>query len=112
MIKRNMIINFFWTENSPVKQPYAQTNITNEDGVDLLSCLLGDDGGCGHYVEDIDKGLQSISLAKANREKMFDWARHSWAVEFRGESARIYSLYDEEYDVVMYLDDFEIALKD
>lgn len=106
-----MTINLFWTENGPVKQPYARTSITNEEGVDLLSCLLGDDGGCVHSIEDIDDGLQSISLAKANRGGTFDWARHSWAVEFKGEGARIYSLYDEKYDVVMHLDDFEIALK-
>lgn len=108
-----MKIEFFWTTNSPVKQPYPKTNIKNHEGVDLLACFLMDDGGCGceDAVEDIDDGLYELGLFMSGKEKDFDWARHSWGAKKENKDIKIYSLYDEEYFVTMNIGDFNEAVK-
>lgn len=109
-----MKVEFFWIEEHSKKEPYLKTNIKNDEGVDLLAIVLSDDGGLGYKqsVEDIDTGIHGVNLIKEGESEHFDWARHSWGVVLGIKEAKIYSLYDENYFVIMDFNDFEKVLKE
>lgn len=78
-----------------------------------MTCLLSDDGGLGYkqLIEDVDKGIYEVNLIKEGKSKTFDWALHSWGAVLGPRKVKIYSLYDEDYFVMMGFNDFEKVLK-
>ena len=104
---------FFWIEDRGRKEPYLKTSIKNNNGLDLLTCLLSDDGGLGYkqLAEDVDKGIYEVNLIKEGKSKTFDWALHSWGAVLGPKEVKIYSLYDEDYFFIMEFNDFEKVLK-
>ena len=109
-----MNVEFFWIEDHSRKEPYLKTNIKNDKGFDLLAFLLSDDGGMGYKlsIEDIDDGLRGVNLIKEGALKKFDWARHSWGAVLEIKEVKVYSLYDEDYFIIMSFNDFEKILKE
>ncbi|MBP5107547.1 MULTISPECIES: hypothetical protein [Pseudomonas] len=105
-------IYFYWDESSGGRRPGCRSGVLNGDGVDLLACLLMDDGG-QPYLETIpwlDEGLYKISQISSGQAEMADWGRDAWSVALAGKVARIYSLYDETYFSDMTLEDFAGAM--
>ncbi|NWB29034.1 hypothetical protein [Pseudomonas gingeri] len=109
-----MKLSFFWGWSFGELAPRCTTGVCNEDGVDLLACLLLDGGGAP-YLEAaplIDNGLLSIQRVRTESLKESEWIRECWGAVFSVERVRISSLYDENYFVDMDLDDFERALSE
>ncbi|QXI29955.1 hypothetical protein [Pseudomonas vanderleydeniana] len=107
-----MKIDFFWGEYFGRMAPHCSSDVCNEAGIDLLACLLMDDGGIPYFetVPWLDHGLSLIQQIRNGGSKQGDWARDCWGAILSVERVRIYSLYDENYFVDMSLDDFEQAL--
>ncbi|AIJ46587.1 Protein involved in mRNA turnover and stability [Comamonas testosteroni TK102] len=103
-----MKVSFFWIFSQDEKYPDCCTDIISEDGVDILACLLNDDGGQGYKnsIEWIDYGISKINKVIGNELKDFSWDRDSWGVNLRDDMAVIYSLLDDEYFVTMKINDF------
>ncbi|TWR61793.1 hypothetical protein FIV41_07210 [Pseudomonas marginalis] len=83
------------------------------DDVDILACLLIDDGG-GPFVETIlwlDEGLNRLIAVRREDEVSTEWARDAWATHISKSGVKIYSLYDEDFSITISLDDFERALR-
>lgn len=103
-----MIVNFLWTFYQGEKTPDCNTDIINEDGVDMLACLLNDDGGQGYKksIEWIDFGISKTIQVIEKKLKDFTWDRDSWGVNLIEDKAVIYSLLDDGYSITMKIDDF------
>lgn len=107
-----MKIDFFWEDLSGVLSPCCQSPFVNEDDVDLLACVLTDDGGCGYMnsISWITEAINKISEIKQQEISSYDWDRESWGVRLSVPNAIVYSLYDENYNLVISLDNFESIL--
>ncbi len=109
-----MELSFFWDDSFGRPFPNCRSSVRNEAGVDLLSCLLIDDGGIP-YLETVpwlDHGLSLIQQIRTGGSTQGDWGRECWGAILNVERVRIYSLYDENYFIDMSLDDFERALSE
>lgn len=93
-----MKVEFYWSERDGEYYPECKSELLMADGVDVLSCLLMDDGGTGFEgsIEWIDEGIALLGVALAEG-KEGDWGRESWAIHFVGEEARIYFMDEESY---------------
>lgn len=107
-----MEICFFWDDEDGVYVPNCRSNVLNENGVDFLACLFTDHGGLKYEnsIPWLDEGLSRILLVKDGVLKKTDWSRDNWGVELSQSSAKIYSLYDEDYFSIINIDEFEKAL--
>lgn len=93
-----MKVEFFWSEDDGGRSPQCKSELLMEDGVDILSCLLMDDGGAGfeRSIGWIDHGVASVREALAGGAEG-SWGRESWAARFNGQEARVYFMDDEDY---------------
>ncbi len=107
-----MKILFFWNFSQDGKYPGCFTDVVGGDGVDVLACLLTDDGGQGYKssIEWMDCGISKVIEVIGGELDGFSWDRDSWGVNLRADKAVIYSLLDDGCSVVMKMDDFYDAL--
>ncbi|WLH77709.1 hypothetical protein PSH81_18470 [Pseudomonas sp. FP2335] len=108
-----MNIRFFMEESAEFSSPRCSTDVERVDGVDLLACLLIDNGGVpfNETIPWLDEGVNRL-LAVRRDEKVFtEWARDAWAAHISKDGVKIYSLYDEDFSVTISLGDFEKALR-
>ncbi|HAY42339.1 MAG TPA: hypothetical protein DCY59_01750 [Micrococcaceae bacterium] len=106
-----MKVEFFWSERNGEYYPECKSELLMADGVDVLSCLLMDDGGTGFdcSIEWINEGIALLGAALAEGTEG-DWGRESWAIHFEGESARIYFMDEESYGACLGTKYFESVL--
>ncbi|PMV19932.1 MULTISPECIES: hypothetical protein [unclassified Pseudomonas] len=107
-----MKINFYLEESMGDPTPWCSTDVGGANDVDLLACLLLDDGGLplGCTISWLDEGLSRI-ISVRNAEKVFtEWVRETWVADISISEVKVYSLHDEEFAVTISLDDFEKAL--
>jgi len=112
-VRSKMSIQFFLEESTGVAIPWCSTDALGPDDVDILACLLIDDGG-GPFVETIpwlDEGLNRLIAVRREDEVSTEWARDAWATHISKSGVKIYSLYDEDFSITISLDDFERALR-
>jgi hypothetical protein len=108
-----MKITFWWRESFGKLEPACETDVRNQDGVSMLSCLLTDSGG-GHYLDAVPwlkEGLRCIESVKRGDKPSVEWARDAWAANISLNHVTIFSLYQEDYAMDMDLDAFEAALR-
>jgi hypothetical protein len=107
-----MRIEFFWDETGCSREPNCRSDILSHDGVDFLACLFTDHGG--HNYQDsipwLNEGLLRVKAIKCGVVDTLSWSRDGWGVELKAGAAKVYSLYDEDYFIVITVDEFEIAL--
>jgi len=106
-------MDFYWDESDGRRWPGCRSGVLNGDGVDLLACLLMDDGG-QTYLETtqwLDEGLNRIRQIASGKIEVVDWSRDAWGVVLAGKVAKIYSLYDEACFLDVTLEDFEGVLR-
>lgn len=109
-----MKIIFFRDGEGTAREPCCRSDVLGRDGIDFLACLLTDHGGQKYEstIAWLDEGLSRVSSVRSGAIDSCDWSRDSWGVELKAESAKIYSLYDEDCFLVMAIDDFEKSLLD
>jgi hypothetical protein len=107
-----MKIEFLWKERDSNKYPYCSSSLTDNSGVDLIACVLMDDGGCGYHdsISWLSEGIDNIRNIKNKKIHTYDWDRESWGVKLSADTAIIYSLYDEDCTFALSIDDFETIL--
>lgn len=113
-ISDKMNIIFSWKRDADGYAPVSRSNLLNQDGVNLLDCVLMDSGGL-HYLETIpwlNEGTNRIASVATRELESSDWSRETWGVEFRNNKAKIYSLHDEEYVQILSLDGFSKVLQE
>jgi len=109
-----MNITFSWERETDGYTPVSRSNLLNEDGVSLLDCVLMESGGLP-YLETIpwlEEGIRRIKSVAIGELESSDWGRETWGVEFRNNTAKIYSLHDEEYIQILSLDGFSKVLQE
>ena len=106
-----MKVEFFWSERGLRRQPECKSDFLMADGVDILACLLMDDGGTGFdcSIDWIDEGV-TLSRAALAEGWAGGWGRESWAIHFDGENARIYFMDEESYGARLQTKLFESVL--
>lgn len=107
-----MKIIFFWDGDGNARESSCRSDVLGGDGIDFLACLLTDHGGQKYEstIAWLDEGLSRISSVRSGAIDSCDWSRDSWGVELKNEGAKIYSLYDEDFFLVIAIDDFEKSL--
>jgi hypothetical protein len=108
-----MRLRFWWPESSDTPRPAAESDRLNHDGISLLASVLTDQGG-GHWqgaLPWIREGLSMVERVRRGEVDAADWSRDTFGVDLHKDRARIYSLYVEDYDESMDLDDFDAALR-
>lgn len=100
-------------ESASVSTPSCSTDMVGADGVDLLACLLIDDGGVpfNKTISWLDEGVNKLLAVRRGEEVFAEWARDAWGANISKSGAKIYSLYDEDFSVTISLGDFEKALQ-
>lgn len=108
-----MNIRFFIKESAEVSCPRCSTDVVGVDGVDLLACILIDDGGVpfNDTIPWLDEGVNRLLAVRRDEKVFMEWARDAWAAHISKDGVKIYSLYDEDFSVTISLDDFEKALR-
>ncbi|WP_259758237.1 hypothetical protein [Pseudomonas sp. GCEP-101] len=81
--------------------------------MDILACLLMDDGGHGYEssVPWLEEGLARVRQVKLGAADRLDWSRDAWAVMLTLGQVILHSLYDERCSAMLELEEFESALK-
>ncbi len=107
-----MKISFSWRGDGGAREPICQSDLVGHDGIDFLACLLMDGGGRKYEstIAWLDEGLRKVAQVKSRKIDSCDWDRDSWGVELYGETAKIYSLYEDGCFMLLAIDDFEEAL--
>lgn len=109
-----MKIDFYVNESMGDPTPWCRTDVVGPDQVDILACLLLDDGGLtlGHTISWMDEGLSRVMSVRGAQNAFFDWWRETWGADIYNKGVKIYSLHDEAFAVTISLDNFEKALRD
>jgi hypothetical protein len=107
-----MKLHLSWKTSNAGFYPSCNSDVLNKDGIDLLACLLTDDGGqrLNETVSWLNEGVVRVSLVKNSILDFSSWSRDAWGAELSKERVKIYSLYDDSYFTTMSLDVFENAL--
>ncbi|WP_447894316.1 hypothetical protein [Vreelandella sp. GE22] len=107
-----MKISFLWKNVLGVVSPHCVPETTNEDGINLLSCLLMDDGGVPYQqtIPWVQKGIKQVDSVLSGEVESSSWGRESWGVSITTREAKIYSLYDDEYFENIDTEQFRDAL--
>lgn len=112
-----MNVTFYWRKRfSDDVIPCASSDILSNNGLDFINCLFSDNGGGRFddpvYLGLLDDGVSGIASVKKGDVKYFDWCLNYWGAEFEENMAKIYSLCDENFFIIVKLKDFEKALID
>lgn len=107
-----MKAEYYWSVQNGRSEPCCKSDVLSGDGIDLLGCLLTDNGGqrFENTVVWLDEGLYRLGQVRRGEADLCYWSRDSWGVELTCGFAKIYSLYDENCNATIALDDFEKAL--
>lgn len=107
-----MKFSFLWNNLEGVFRPFCTSDVVNDDGLSIVSCLLMDDGGLPYTdtISWIDEGLNRISSVLSGKESSVDWSRESWGASISIDSVTVYSLYDENYSQKLSINNFEKLL--
>jgi len=107
-----MKLRFSWEEAFDELFPHCSSNVVKDDGASPLSCILTDDGGCGHIhsLEWIDVGLARIKSVRESKVEFDHWGREDWGSEFSKDCVKIYFLMEDDYCEFLSLEAFEKAL--
>ncbi|MFW6749144.1 hypothetical protein ACKUG4_00455 [Pseudomonas glycinae] len=107
-----MKLRFSWEEAFGDLFPHCSSDVVNEDGTSLLSCILTDDGGCQliHSLEWIDVGLARIKSVKESKVEFDHWDREDWAADFSKDCVKLHFRMEEDYCEFLSLESFEKAL--
>src|SRR4051812_30990061 len=108
-----MNIRFSWERHADGYDPVSESDFRNKAGVSLLDDVLMDSGGLP-YSETIpwlNEGIRRIMSVATGESESSDWSRETWGVEFRNNTAKIYSLHDETYFQTLSLDGFSKVLR-
>lgn len=94
-----MKINFSWRIEFDRFEPFCSFYSVNGDDMNLLSCLLIDDGGVGYSdtISWINEGIKRINAVLIRKSSSLDWDRERFGVVFTLHNAQIYSLLDDSY---------------
>src|SRR5690606_10435311 len=92
-----MKLRFSWEYESGNFSPSCSSEIANKDGIDLLSCLLMDNGGVpfSDCLSWIREGIARIDSVLNGEVTSASWDRESWGMLITINEARIYSLHEE-----------------
>lgn len=107
-------IKLFWSTSFGRLVPFCESNIVSENDIDLLSCLLMDDGGLSLNITLawLDECLRQINDVVSLRIESQCWARETWGVMIRLDGVEIYSLIDESCYTTLDLNSFHIVLSE
>ncbi|TEA60475.1 hypothetical protein [Pseudomonas sp. CH235] len=107
-----MKLRFSWEEAFGDLFPHCSSDVVNEDGTSLLSCILTDDGGCQliHSLKWIDVGLARIKSVKESKVEFDHWDREVWGADFSKDCVKLYFRMEEDYCEFLSLESFEKAL--
>ncbi|WP_339452112.1 hypothetical protein [Pseudomonas sp. JAI120] len=108
-----MNIRYFLEGSTGIATPWFSTDEVGPDNIDILACLLIDDGGIPLFetVAWLDEGLNRLIAVRREDEVSTEWARDAWATHISKSGVKVYSLYDEDFSITISLDDFERALR-
>ncbi len=103
---------FFWSTTGDSIEPNCQSDLLMDDGVDILSCLLTDSGGLpwARTIDWLDEGLARVESVGQDSVEHAEWMRECWGARLDARAAMIYSLYEESYEAVMPLSQFQECL--
>ncbi|MBU2713920.1 hypothetical protein [Zooshikella harenae] len=107
-------IKLFWSEPFGNLTPVCETDVLSEDGIDLLGCLLMDDGGLTeeHTFNWINEGLKRVDAVISGSSKSQDWDREAWGASISSNSVEVYSLLEESCSATLNISSFKAALKE
>ena len=107
-----MKLTFLWGSSLGRMSPSCDSTCVNKDGVNLLSCLLNDDGGIDHpsWVPWIEEGISRIDAVTSGAVAVGDWSREAWGARLTSEVVTIHSLYEEDYAELFATPRFRRAL--
>ena len=107
-----MTLRFFWLDGKYRHDPACNSDVLTDDGVDILACLLMDDGGQGYErsVPWLEEGLERVRQVRSGAADCLDWSRDSWAATLTVEQVTLRSLYEERCSATVSLEKFESAL--
>lgn len=107
-----MNVLFSWEFSDGCATPICQSSLANKDGVDLLSCILMNDGGMGYArsVTWLEEGIRRITDVKKGDSPTLDWEREDWGVKIEPTCVTIYSMHDSDYGTSLPIDMFEKVL--
>lgn len=107
-----MKVTFSWEDTAGAISPVCASEAVNPDGINLLSCLLTDDGGIP-YIQSlswIQEGVSKIDSVSNGEILSSIWHRESWGALIAIDKVKIYLLYDESYFEYISLKQFRSAL--
>lgn len=112
-LRGKMNIRYFLEGSTGIATPWCSTDEVGPDNIDILACLLIDDGGIPLFetVAWLDEGLNRLIAVRREDEVSTEWARDAWATHISKSGVKVYSLYDEDFSITISLDDFERALR-
>ena len=107
-----MEIYFSWDSINGEVEPVCHADNEAEGIIDIVGCLLMDDGGlgCANSVSWLDEGLRAVAAVKSGEADSQDWSRETWGAYLCGEEAEIYSLQDESFKRDIDIDRFQKIL--
>ncbi|MET1256926.1 hypothetical protein [Aliikangiella maris] len=94
-----MKLELYWEEDDGQLVPRCHSDDVNSDGINLVSCLLMDDGGIPYQetVQWIEEGVEKVEAISNDSNSSLDWSREAWGASLTPEVTKVYSLHDEEY---------------
>jgi hypothetical protein len=107
-----MKLTFSWRSKLGIICPHCSSELVNKDGINILSCLLMDDGGIPYHqsVSWIMEGITRIDSVLNGETISSNWDRESWGALITLDGVKIYSLHDENYFEDITLQQFRYAL--
>ncbi|USX11992.1 hypothetical protein NHH88_20085 [Oxalobacteraceae bacterium OTU3CAMAD1] len=107
-----MEVYFSWESINGEVEPVCRSDNETEGVIDIVGCLLMDDGGLGYAksVSWLDEGLRAVAAVKSGEADSQDWSRETWGAYLCGEKAEIYSLEDESFKRDIDIDRFQRIL--
>lgn len=107
-----MKVTFSWETAAGIVSPHSASETVNRDGMNLLSCLLMDDGGIPYLqsIPWIREGIKKIDSVLDGETVSSSWDRESWGALITINGVKIYSLHDKDYFEDVTLQQFKNAL--
>ncbi|WP_409425676.1 MULTISPECIES: hypothetical protein [unclassified Pseudoalteromonas] len=107
-----MKISFSWKRDVDSIYPVCSSITENNDGKNILSSLLMDDGGLPYNdtIDWVEEGIKRLNSVLTSECASFYWDRERWGAEFTIENAQIYSLLDDSYFQVLTTQQLKNAL--
>jgi len=104
-----MKLKFYWYVSDAYKdgllRPACNCMDTEKESDESLANYLTDDGGNFYFysVSWAEEGLRKLSLLEKNEIERFQYVRDAWGADFSSENVKIYSLYDDDFSMMIPL---------